>query len=375
MLYLEVLILPILAMMGMGFLYSSTLRAFGASRWAPVFFGGLFGIAILAAMTYPISLGDGFIFDLRSLLVGLSVVFCGWIAGLVAVAIGAIYRIYLGGGGMITGLVGLGFAYSLGLLWRQYALPRVPQNFWGDAGLGVFISLTLLALFMLPYEVAVKVISDLAVPITIANILGAVALSFVFRREIKYVADAEQFKVLASVDPLTKLLNRRVTAERIAELRGMSNQGCVLFYFDIDKFKQINDSHGHAAGDAVLATVAARIENDVRDQSIFSRYGGDEFTLFLSNVESHAVRQIAERIRKVVAEYPIPYEDSEIAVTISIGAYWCKTSCSFDEMLLMADQELLEAKQAGRNCAKIALDAQAFDAQPSAGFPLARALH
>lgn len=348
-------------MMGLGFLYSTVLRTCGTTRWAPLAFGALFGIAVLTTMTHPISLGDGFIFDMRSLLVGLSVVFGGWIAGLVAVTMGAVYRIYLGGGGMMTGLLGLGMAYVLGFVWQRWVQTRLSQNVLSDAGFGIFISLTLLALFLLPYDVAKQVIRDLAVPITIANLFGAIALSFVLRREIKYVQDVEQFKIFASVDPLTKLLNRRAMAEQVADFRGVTDRGCVLFYFDIDKFKQINDSHGHAAGDLVLATVAERIERDVRDQAIFSRYGGDEFTLFIANIDSQAVRHIAERIRNAVAEVPVPYRNRTIDVTVSIGAFWSKTAHSFSEMLHLADLELLDAKQAGRNCVKIALDLQAFE--------------
>ncbi len=350
MLSFETLVFPVMTLMGLAFLYSMILRSFSDTLMASVAFGVLFGLGIILAMSAPIHIGEDLIFDLRGLLVGLSVVFVGWIAGLITLAIGVAYRLYLGGGGVALGCVGLLVAFGIGIGWRMLAPKMSQMTLVSDAAFGVAISLSLLSVFMLPYDIALDVMAEIAPNVVVANILGAVGLGFVLRREAQYVRDTEQLRIYASIDPLTNLLNRRGAADQLRRLSDRNVQGRALFYFDIDRFKDINDVYGHAAGDAALAAIAARIEGSVRERVIFSRHGGDEFTLFMPNVHEDAVGAIGERFRRSISEEPVHFQGEDLSVSISVGAHWTDGPADFDEMLAHADRELRRAKALGRNC-------------------------
>lgn len=371
MLAVDTLIFPVLLMMGFAFLYSLILRKFRDSTLAACAFGLLFAATVILAMSAPIRMEDGMIFDLRGLFVGLAVVFAGWIAGLIAVVFGIAYRIMLGGEGVIAGCLGLILAFGLGATWR-WATSRVRLvAVLRDAGFGLFVSGTLVTLFVLPKDLAMAILGEVGWPFVLANMLGAMALGFVLRREAQFVHDSEELRVYAAMDPLTKLLNRRGAAEALRSLNDQTERGRALFYFDVDKFKTINDTFGHAAGDAALAAVAARIKAVVRDDVIFSRHGGDEFTLFMTDVSETSVAIIANRMRRCVGETPVAFGGHDIPVSISVGAYWTENLSSFDDMLHHADAALLRAKALGRNRVSVATLPPAQDNRRGSDWPAA----
>ena len=91
------------------------------------------------------------------------------------------------------------------------------------------------------------------------------------------------------------------------------------FYCDLDYFKKVNDSFGHAAGDLVLADIAGTIKKELRDCDIAGRHGGEEFTVFLPETDLSGARCIAERLRNRIAENECPYKNSRIKISCSIG--------------------------------------------------------
>ena len=167
----------------------------------------------------------------------------------------------------------------------------------------------------------------------------------------------EQQKLLESLhaesrtDALTGRLNRRAFdeefARRISETKRTDGKlGLVLM--DIDRFKVINDTYGHAAGDKVLKGVANVLTNSLRDMDVVARYGGEEFALILPSTSLLNSCRAAERARGAVASSVFRFEDHELSVTIS-GGVALATSATSDE-LKRADEALYAAKQAGRNC-------------------------
>ena len=92
-----------------------------------------------------------------------------------------------------------------------------------------------------------------------------------------------------------------------------------LMIFDIDRFKRVNDSHGHRAGDQVLVSVARELSRNARDTDTPCRYGGDEFLVLLAGMDSQAAGRAAERLRTAVSDTPVRFGDVAIAVTISVG--------------------------------------------------------
>ena len=161
---------------------------------------------------------------------------------------------------------------------------------------------------------------------------------------------------LALTDSLTGLYNRRYLMAHLGGLMSRAAdgaQGPAVLMLDIDFFKRVNDAHGHAAGDAVLREVAARIARHVRAFDLVARYGGEEFVVVMPDTQLAVAAMVAERLRKVVAAKPIALGEGlgEIDVTISVGiAVTREGGDSAGAVLQRADKALYEAKGRGRNC-------------------------
>ncbi|MFD1252326.1 putative diguanylate cyclase YcdT [Devosia equisanguinis] len=157
---------------------------------------------------------------------------------------------------------------------------------------------------------------------------------------------------LARVDELTQLHNRRAFDEALARahasyLRGSGS--ATLVTLDIDHFKQINDTHGHAAGDAVLRAFANTVRKSLRTSDQLYRIGGEEFAIILSQTEPEMAIDLANRIREAVAAQPIAYRDQDIAITISLGLASLADGANPAEIVEAADAALYRAKSGGRN--------------------------
>jgi diguanylate cyclase (GGDEF)-like protein/PAS domain S-box-containing protein len=154
-------------------------------------------------------------------------------------------------------------------------------------------------------------------------------------------------------DHLTGLLNRQPFEERLDEaVRGARRgQGALaVLFIDVDSFKTINDSRGHAAGDTVLKEFARRLQRAVRGSDTVARLAGDEFVVLLERVRG--LEQAEAVAAKVCEEMQSPFQldDGELAVSASVGVAWSDgTSLSADRMMAAADAALYEAKRAGRN--------------------------
>ena len=156
---------------------------------------------------------------------------------------------------------------------------------------------------------------------------------------------------LSQVDPLTGALNRRGLETSFPEVPTHDSISPVsVIMADIDHFKDINDEHGHAAGDEVLKNVSRLLSEVVRAGDALVRYGGEEFLLVLPEVGLGRALIVAERARKAIAEQPTPYAGGRIPVTISLGVAERKPGENRGELLSRADAALYEAKAKGRNC-------------------------
>ncbi|RIH76393.1 putative diguanylate cyclase YdaM [Calidithermus terrae] len=162
----------------------------------------------------------------------------------------------------------------------------------------------------------------------------------------------EDLHRLSITDELTQTYNRRhfmhVAERRLAE--SGQGKGLSILIFDLDDFKLINDRYGHLTGDAVLAEVCRRCVPQLRQEDVFARYGGEEFVLLLPATNRTQALEVAERLRRVVAEHPIEAAGFSIPVTVSMGlASQHGSQQSLDELLNRADDALYQAKQQGKN--------------------------
>ncbi len=158
---------------------------------------------------------------------------------------------------------------------------------------------------------------------------------------------------MTTKDELTKLYNRRVfneTIERELSRAVRYETNLSLCMLDLDCFKEINDTHGHIAGDIVLIQVGRILEDSVRESDVCCRYGGDEFAIILPNTDVMAAGALGERVRRKVAEYQFQYNSTKINVTVSLGIvpFNCTVN-SASQMIENADETLYRAKNSGKN--------------------------
>ncbi len=164
----------------------------------------------------------------------------------------------------------------------------------------------------------------------------------------------DQTKEQARTDALTGLHNRREFELRLAEEHRRAARYAkpyALMMLDIDHFKQVNDTHGHPAGDAVLKTLADILRKQLRDVDLAARYGGEEFVVVFPEIGGGAAKQVAERMRGAVAATPFRLPDGqEIDMTVSIGvSSYPKDADTSRGVMDCADRSLYAAKEAGRN--------------------------
>ena len=158
-------------------------------------------------------------------------------------------------------------------------------------------------------------------------------------------------------DSLTELYNRRhlmVHLEKLLAKNRESRKSLCVLTLDIDHFKKINDTYGHAAGDEVLKTFAVRIKDGLRVFDLVARLGGEEFVVVLPDVSIDVAMQVADRLRRAVANklFDVSVSPGAIPVTVSIGAAMAMhgEEQTVDSMLKASDEELYHAKENGRNC-------------------------
>ncbi|WP_281750797.1 diguanylate cyclase [Thermodesulfomicrobium sp. WS] len=166
---------------------------------------------------------------------------------------------------------------------------------------------------------------------------------------------------LAATDQLTGLANRRHFFERlhaeVARARRFGSPLCVAMV-DVDHFKRVNDTYGHAVGDTVLATVAAVLRESVRAMDVVARVGGEEFAVILPETEMVAATGVLERIRQTVGARPMAgAQGQSFGVTVSCGVAQRQSGASGEELLSRADDALYAAKAAGRNQVQVATGA------------------
>jgi|YNPNPStandDraft_1061719.scaffolds.fasta_scaffold23922_1 diguanylate cyclase (GGDEF)-like protein len=167
-------------------------------------------------------------------------------------------------------------------------------------------------------------------------------------------AAAQGLQALSATDELTGLYNRRHLMGRVNEALAEHLRHGIpvsLLIFDIDRFKSVNDTYGHVAGDDLLRELAEVLRPNIRQEDVMARYGGEEFVLLLPATPVESAMVMAERIRELVALHEFDCDGNPLHVTVSIGAAGLPGDAvrTGEEFIAMADKRLYVAKHLGRN--------------------------
>ena len=310
--------------------------------------GLIFGFGAVVAMMAPARIGDGLMVDSRALIVGFAAAFGGWPAALVAVAISGGYRMWLGGMGAMPGAIGIAVAALLGLGWRYFLRPKTRVKAQHLVVLGLVVSCYLLTGFFMGYASMATLLGLIAPYMIMASVFASVLLGLFVDRELNQIAREEHWKTRALTDPLTALPNRRAFERGIAGLRPDDREAALLL-IDLDHFKVVNDTHGHAAGDYVLQQVSMILRAHMRNRDLLSRLGGEELAVLLPDTDSAKALQIAERLRAAIETLDIHWEGQTIVITASFGVTVAMGTTPSKTLFVQADAALYGAKRAGRN--------------------------
>ena len=191
----------------------------------------------------------------------------------------------------------------------------------------------------------------------LALLYFAVAFHVYVDRSISYFKRMRDYNMqlvdLASHDPLTKVLNGGAyyrQCDQLIHASQRSNQSFAVLFIDLDHFKSINDTYGHAVGDDVLRTVAQTLKEHVRRSDVLGRIGGEEFSVFLPNTALKGAQQLAEVLRLAVENIHLQANGTSLKITASIGVA-AKTFAQETMQVIQqhADQAMYQAKRGGRN--------------------------
>jgi diguanylate cyclase (GGDEF)-like protein len=265
-------------------------------------------------------------------------------------------------------LIGIGIALSGGphspvigmLLLPIVTLPArfSPQGVW----VGLAVTIAVLLLSTVAVDPSAFADDPTYVVLGLASCAGLAAFSeTLMRAEMQQRSDAV-------LDPLTGLLNRKALAgrfEEIAQQAALTGQPICLIACDLDHFKDVNDEHGHARGDAVLKDAAYLLRKSLRSFELVYRLGGEEFLIVLPGVTIDEGRAVAERVRAGIEEA----RPGGLEVTLSLGvAGSAGAGVEFEPLFRAADDALYEAKRSGRNCVVAASDESTAASQVAATF-------
>ena len=219
----------------------------------------------------------------------------------------------------------------------------------------IFVSLMVMGFdqWGLPNEIPADSLYESALQIIAVSTAVIITLYCVYQLTSMLESLLEISRNRERKDPLTKLCNRRSLMQQVSDLIYNTGDETYLAMIDVDHFKVINDTHGHASGDEALVQLAKALKQHTRKSDIVARYGGEEFVVVMPKTSRIQAETVAERLRKSIENMTFEANDTSIKMTISIGLTGGSSELShtrdFEKLLSVADSAMYESKQAGRN--------------------------
>ncbi|GHC73807.1 diguanylate cyclase [Limoniibacter endophyticus] len=337
--------------------YGSVIRITGKPIHTGILTGLLFGAAGVISMIDPFVLDPGIMIDGRNLAVALSGLFGGGLSVVCTLVLVIGYRLLEGGVGIASGVPSAILSGVAGYYCMRSAAVR-PYQPRTLVKLAALVSCSTATVFLLPWEFAVRIVSEFGFFFTLLNFVVILfAGQFLSREEARLKLEVRLTEE-AATDPLTRLANRRtfdLKAPLLARNASVTDRPYSVLLIDIDHFKRINDTWGHPAGDDILRQIADLISEQVREGDLVSRYGGEEIALILPQLGAEEAQQVAERIRASVDTKQFRAGVQLIPVTVSIGvAVSSRPPRPFPIVFKAADEALYLAKHNGRNRIELA---------------------
>ncbi|MCB9792446.1 MAG: GGDEF domain-containing protein [Alphaproteobacteria bacterium] len=185
------------------------------------------------------------------------------------------------------------------------------------------------------------------------RLAASVLLKFAFKDPLEESAQQQVYDQSVR-DPLTGIFNKRYLNERLDQVFADAQRAerpLALVIFDLDHFKEINDTHGHDIGDAVLRAVTDAVRRSLRQDEIFARYGGEEFVVLLPDTTTEIAGRVAERLRMGIEALDLRNEGAPVLITASFGVAGTDSERfqAANPLFVRADQRLYRAKRRGRN--------------------------
>ncbi|MFC4321201.1 GGDEF domain-containing protein [Litchfieldia salsa] len=315
-----------------------------------------FAISMLSiwVMHHPL-LYAGMRIDLRSVPIFFISYLGGWRLGSIAILLPLWYRFELGGPTVFQGMMQVILLPALiGALFHRKKSFKPPYT---------LLNIKHMVVVFIIYEVIKSVLMFFTTPATfitiilmfIFELMALLIIAWINNDSNRNMINKKELEIQSRIDNMTNLYNLRYFKSKINDL--ITNKTpFVIAMFDVDYFKNYNDTHGHPAGDAVLRTIGQLLKDSMREGDLFARYGGEEFIICFSNVTNlQTANVIAERFRNLVETYPFYGEDQQPdgQLTISIGISSVSADKDLDHLIEEADKALYSAKSQGRNRVRI----------------------
>ncbi|GGS25464.1 GGDEF domain-containing protein [Deinococcus knuensis] len=308
----------------------------GLGYWSRL---ALFSVTPVLLMLVPAEIQEGIFIDMRSVPGAFVTLVYGPLAGVLVTLPVALYRLWLGGSGVVAAMSSLISVLVISSLLRHVMLRR-PGSWLHWKWIPVVFCLNGVALLLLPD--GLNLFTQVYPALLLFNTVGAVVGWGILRDRFATLRLTRDWRAAAVTDALTGLANRRQFDEDASHLE----PGDVLMLIDLDHFKRVNDTFGHQVGDDVLREVARRLTGEGRGRDRAYRYGGEEFAMIFRAVPEGAIPSVAERLRLAVAAQMIPATNERVTVSIGAVAF---SRVPVSTLLARADTALYAAKEGGRD--------------------------
>ncbi|MFS0864367.1 diguanylate cyclase [Fredinandcohnia sp. 179-A 10B2 NHS] len=300
-------------------------------------------------MHHPLSI-EGMRVDLRGVPIFFIAYLGGWRLGIIALLLPTWYRYGLGGPTVTQGIIQAIFIpYIIGSFFHKKSSYNPPYTIiYFKQMMKAFLIYQIIRLVLMLWSTPITL--DTALIMTSFEIVAVICIGLIQNDTNRNLLSKKELEFQSRHDTLTSLYNIRHFRNKVGEFSSQEKPFYVAM-FDVDYFKNYNDTHGHPGGDSVLRIIGQLLEKNVRSEDIYARYGGEEFIICFPTNNITTAIEMAEQFRKSVEEYRFFGEEAQPngTLTISIGISGQSQTKNLDELIEEADQSLYQAKHGGRN--------------------------